>query len=62
MAAATGEAVTNAARHSGADTVWVSVDRHEPAGTEVVVHDEGRGFDPASTAEGDGLRDRSGTA
>lgn len=55
LAAATGEAVTNAARHSGADTVWVSVDRHGVDGTSIVVHDEGRGFDPATTAEGDGL-------
>lgn len=54
LAGATGEAVTNAARHSGADTVWVSVDRHEPGGTVVVIHDEGVGFDPATTAEGDG--------
>ena len=55
LAAATGEVVTNAARHSGADTVWVSVDRHGDAGTGVVVHDEGGGFDPATTPEGDGL-------
>ncbi|MFZ4519731.1 MAG: hypothetical protein ACOYOP_15185, partial [Microthrixaceae bacterium] len=34
---------------------WVSVDRGEPSGTLVVVHDEGRGFDPATTHEGDGL-------
>lgn len=55
LAAATGEALTNAARHSGADTVWVSVDRHGEAGTSVVVHDEGGGFDPSTTPEGDGL-------
>ena len=55
LAAATGEAVTNAARHSGAATVWVSVDRHEPTGSRVVVHDEGVGFDTTSTVEGDGL-------
>jgi signal transduction histidine kinase len=55
LAAAVGEAVTNAARHSGADVVWVSVDRRG-SGTEVVVHDEGRGFDTTTTPEGDGLR------
>lgn len=55
LAAAAGEVVTNAARHSGADTVWVSVDRHGADGTSIVVHDEGRGFDPATTPEGDGL-------
>ncbi len=56
LAAATAEAVTNAARHSGADEVWVSLDGREPSGSQVVVHDEGRGFDPASTPQGDGLR------
>jgi len=55
LAAATGEAVTNAAKHSGARTVWVSVDRRDPSGTEIVVHDEGTGFDPTATPEGDGL-------
>ncbi len=55
LVAATGEAVTNAAKHSGAATVWVSVDRRTPSGTQVVVHDEGSGFDPAATTEGDGL-------
>ena len=56
LAAATAEVVTNAARHSGADAVWVSLDRGEPSGSQVVVHDEGRGFDPSLTPEGDGLR------
>ena len=56
LAAATAEAVTNAARHSGADAVWVSLDKGDPSGSQVVVHDEGRGFDPSSTREGDGLR------
>lgn len=56
LAAATAEAVTNAARHSGVDEVWVSLDGREPSGSEIVVHDEGRGFDPVSTPQGDGLR------
>jgi two-component sensor histidine kinase len=55
LAAATAEAVTNAARHAGVSDVWVSVDRRHPAGTQVVVHDEGRGFDPSVTREGDGM-------
>jgi signal transduction histidine kinase len=55
LAAAAGEAVTNAARHSGAPTVWVSVDVGPGDGTQVVVHDEGAGFDPSVVAEGDGL-------
>ncbi|MBS1837177.1 MAG: hypothetical protein JST64_05715 [Actinobacteria bacterium] len=52
---AVGEAVVNAAKHSGTDRVWVSVDRHGPSGTMVVVHDEGDGFDPATTPEGTGI-------
>ncbi len=55
LVAAAGEAVTNAAKHSDATTIWVSVDCRSPSGTEVVVHDEGSGFDPATTPEGDGL-------
>lgn len=52
---AAGEAVVNAAKHSGTDRVWVSVDRRNPSGTMVVVHDEGSGFDPTATAEGTGI-------
>ena len=52
---AAAEAVVNAAKHSGTDRVWVSVDRRSPSGTMVVVHDEGDGFDPATTPEGTGI-------
>lgn len=52
---AAGEAVVNAAKHSGTDLVWVSVDRRSPSGTMVVVHDEGHGFDPTTTPEGTGI-------
>lgn len=52
---ATQEAATNSAKHSGADVVWVSVDRGTPSGTEIVIHDEGRGFNTKSTTEGVGL-------
>jgi signal transduction histidine kinase len=55
LVAATGEAVTNAAKHSGALTVVVSVDRGEQGGTVVVVHDEGGGYDMDTTGEGIGL-------
>lgn len=55
LVGAVGEAAVNAAKHSGEDTVWVSVDRHSPSGTMVVVHDEGVGFDPTTTAEGTGI-------
>jgi signal transduction histidine kinase len=43
------EAVTNAVKHSGASTVSVLV-RFEPAGVQLVVRDNGRGFDPAQTS------------
>ena len=52
---AAAEALVNAAKHSGTDRVWVSVDRRSPSGTMVVVHDEGDGFDPATTPEGTGI-------
>lgn len=53
---ATGEAVVNAAKHAGVGAVWVSVDRREPRGTTVVVHDEGTGFDVTITPSGTGIR------
>jgi signal transduction histidine kinase len=56
LAGAAAEAATNASKHSGADEVWVSVDRAEHCGTLVVVHDEGCGFNRDTTNEGDGLR------
>jgi signal transduction histidine kinase len=40
------EALSNAARHSGADTVWLSLQRTS-GGLELRVLDNGRGFDPA---------------
>jgi signal transduction histidine kinase len=44
-----GEAMTNARRHSGCRTVWVTCD-YEPAEVRVVVRDDGRGFDPSLAA------------
>jgi signal transduction histidine kinase len=55
LVAAASEAVVNAAKHSGAERVTVSVDRGELGGTVVVVHDEGRGFDPQRVSGGVGL-------
>jgi len=55
LVGATGEAVVNAAKHAGVDDVWISVDGRDPSGTMVVVHDEGRGFDPATTPPGTGI-------
>ena len=48
------EALTNAAKHSGADRANVSVVEHD--GTiEVSVHDDGSGFDPRAAHAGFGL-------
>jgi two-component system NarL family sensor kinase len=44
------ELLTNAARHSGATNVWISV-RREPADLELLVRDDGRGFDDRRRTE-----------
>jgi signal transduction histidine kinase len=49
-----GEAVRNAARHSGAENVWVESDGPSDAPT-VFVRDDGRGFLPADAGGGMGL-------
>lgn len=46
FAGAVSEAVTNAGKHSGADTVVVFVDRDEDGTVFVSVRDDGEGFDP----------------
>lgn len=48
------EAVVNAARHSGATLVEVSLHRHGNR-ARMVVRDRGRGFDPAAATAGFGL-------
>lgn len=48
---ATGEAVTNAAKHSGADRIDVYAEADD-AGIEVFVRDRGKGFDPDDVPEG----------
>lgn len=48
------EAVTNAARHSGADRVSISLERDGPR-VRLRVSDKGRGFDPAIPGGGFGL-------
>jgi signal transduction histidine kinase len=56
VAAAAGEALTNAAKHGGAATATIYA---EPSGGDsifVSVKDDGSGFDPATTTEGEGLR------
>lgn len=55
LAGAVGEALANAGKHGGAATVTVYA---EPLDGELFcsVKDDGSGFDPATTAEGTGLR------
>jgi signal transduction histidine kinase len=48
------EALTNVAKHAEAERVRVRVAR-EAGGTEVMVADDGRGFDPGRPADGFGL-------
>jgi signal transduction histidine kinase len=48
------EALTNVAKHAGAECVRVEVARANGT-VEVVVEDDGRGFDPAAATEGLGL-------
>ena len=48
------EAVTNAARHSGADRVNLGVER-DGSGVRLWVSDEGHGFDTAAPGGGFGL-------
>lgn len=51
LVGATGEAVTNAARHSGADQVSVYAET-SPTSIDVWVSDQGKGFDLASVPRG----------
>jgi two-component system, NarL family, sensor histidine kinase DevS len=48
------EALTNVAKHAGASRVEVSV-REESGKIEIVVRDDGEGFDPAASSGGRGL-------
>jgi signal transduction histidine kinase len=48
------EALTNAAKHGDAGRVTVCLDADGPA-LSCTVHDDGAGFDPATTGEGTGL-------
>ena len=48
------EALTNAARHADARTVMVELEA-SGTGVELRVRDDGRGFDPAAAAAGEGL-------
>lgn len=48
------EALSNVAKHAGATSVSVTVDRADPA-VHVSVADDGRGFDPGAATDGFGL-------
>lgn len=56
VAGAVGEVLTNAGKHGAADRVVVYVEPLDGRGLFVSVRDDGRGFDPAATDEGVGLR------
>ena len=54
MLAATREAITNAAKHSGADVIDVYAE-FAPGTLRIFVRDKGRGFDPQAAGVGRGL-------
>ena len=49
------EALHNAVKHSGAREVWLRL-RLDAGALLITIEDHGRGFDPAATTGGDGLR------
>jgi signal transduction histidine kinase len=55
LTGAAGEALVNAGKHGQAAKVQVYVEPDEDGGVFCSVKDDGRGFDPATTAEGIGL-------
>jgi len=48
------EALNNVVKHSGASEVWLRL-RLENQQLEIVVEDNGRGFDPSAAGDGDGV-------
>lgn len=56
LAGAVGEALTNAAKHSGADRLVVYAEPDDDGGVFCSVKDNGAGFDPDKTHAGQGLR------
>lgn len=55
VAAAVGEALTNAVKHGSAAKATVYAEPTDSGGLFVSVKDDGTGFDPATTTEGQGL-------
>jgi signal transduction histidine kinase len=53
---AVAEALTNAAKHGGAATATVYVEQDDDGTVFCSVKDDGRGFDPTSVVEGEGIR------
>ncbi len=56
LVGAVGEALTNAAKHSGAAKVVLFAEPADGGGVFCSVRDDGRGFDPAATHLGEGVR------
>ncbi len=56
LAAAVGEALTNAGKHAAARQVVVYAEPDAHGGVLVTVHDDGAGFEPDAVTEGAGLR------
>lgn len=55
LAAAAGEALTNASKHGAATTATIYAEPDDNGGVFVSIKDNGVGFDPAETSEGEGL-------
>jgi signal transduction histidine kinase len=55
VAGAVREAVTNAAKHGSPSKVVVFAEVDDDGGLFVSVHDDGRGFDPATSADATGV-------
>jgi signal transduction histidine kinase len=55
----TQESLANVRKHSGADSVWMSLEYGRDA-VRLTVADDGRGFDPDAVASGFGLRGMRG--
>ncbi len=55
LGGAVGEALTNAAKHGGAEKVTVYAEPDDAATVFVSVKDDGSGFDSSATTEGEGL-------
>jgi signal transduction histidine kinase len=55
LSGAVGEALANAGKHGAARRVTVYAEPADAGGVLCSIHDDGRGYDPRTTAEGVGL-------